>query len=354
MDSLDLDVANRERMRLRLFQFSLHDQASNWLERLPAGSISIWEYLTTRFLSQFFPSRTIDQSAGGKLHDRNTEESWALLEDLALYDNESWNDPRDFAKLVKAISLLQDVSSTSDHRLIKLKNQVQRLMEAHLAHKQPIQVNKINSSCEICSGPHDTRYCMDFPIALEQNRNPSSPKRVHFVNSIIILNKEDEAKESTKSSATEYKDHEMTVESKEEFEENTMKKRKITRNIFDVFPHYEGIRVSRMALEKSSRLMGRKAHLLEDKQILSVGVFDEIFSTWMAFGGNTCDLGSFGEETDKTTDLHQNLMKNDAYNRGDGVATIKQHRRDLSSDGVEDLTTASGHNKLKLDLEDLT
>ncbi|GJV43597.1 hypothetical protein Tco_1428133 [Tanacetum coccineum] len=36
MDSLDLDVANRERTRLRLFQFSLHDQASNWLERLPA------------------------------------------------------------------------------------------------------------------------------------------------------------------------------------------------------------------------------------------------------------------------------------------------------------------------------
>ncbi|GJX24261.1 reverse transcriptase domain-containing protein [Tanacetum coccineum] len=36
-----------------------------------------------------------------------------------------------------------------------------------------------------------------------------------------------------------------------------------------------------------------KAHFLEDKQILSVGVFDEGFSTWMAFGGNTRDLGSF-------------------------------------------------------------
>ncbi|GKA49562.1 zinc finger, CCHC-type containing protein [Tanacetum coccineum] len=55
MDSLDLDVANRERMRLRLFQFSLRDQARNWLERLPAGSISTWEDLTTRFLAQFFP-----------------------------------------------------------------------------------------------------------------------------------------------------------------------------------------------------------------------------------------------------------------------------------------------------------
>ncbi|GKG01762.1 hypothetical protein Tco_0306467, partial [Tanacetum coccineum] len=81
--------------------------------------------------------RTIDQSAGGKLRDRNAKESWALLEDLALYDNESWNDPRDFAKSVKAIALPQDVLSTSNRRLIELENQVQRLMEAYLAPTQP-------------------------------------------------------------------------------------------------------------------------------------------------------------------------------------------------------------------------
>ncbi|GJY62485.1 hypothetical protein Tco_0463142, partial [Tanacetum coccineum] len=110
------------------------------------GSISTWEDLTTRFLAQLFPPgrtaklrndiliRTIDQSASGKLRDRNAKESWALLEDLALYDNESWNDQRDFAKPVKAISLPQDVP-----------------------------INKITSLCEICSGPHDTQYCMENP-----------------------------------------------------------------------------------------------------------------------------------------------------------------------------------------------
>ncbi|GJT75238.1 hypothetical protein Tco_1041963 [Tanacetum coccineum] len=117
--------------------------------------------------------RTIDQSAGGKLHDRNAKESWALLEDLALYDNESWNDPRDCAKLVKEISLPQDVPSISDRRLIKLKNQFQRLMEAHLAPIQPTQ--------------------------------------------------EDKAKEegNVMASTTEYEDYKMTIESKEEFEEET-------------------------------------------------------------------------------------------------------------------------------------
>ncbi|GJW32489.1 zinc finger, CCHC-type containing protein [Tanacetum coccineum] len=60
MDSFDLDGKNKERTRLHLFQFSLRDQASNWLERLPAGFITTWEDLTTHFLAQFFPpGRTV-------------------------------------------------------------------------------------------------------------------------------------------------------------------------------------------------------------------------------------------------------------------------------------------------------
>nr|GEV92272.1 MAK10-like protein [Tanacetum cinerariifolium] len=68
---------------------------------------------------------------------------------------------RDFAKPVKAISFPQNLLSTFDCRLIELKNQVQCLMKAHLAPKQPVQVNKITSPCEICSGPHDTQYYME-------------------------------------------------------------------------------------------------------------------------------------------------------------------------------------------------
>ncbi|GKC52302.1 hypothetical protein Tco_1075047 [Tanacetum coccineum] len=89
---------------------------------------------------------------------------------------------------------------------------------------------------------------------------------------------------------------------------------------------------------------GRKAHLLKDKQIPSVG-------TWMTFGGNTRNLGSFGEETDKITDLHQIHEEVLFTERGDGVAGIKRRRRDLSSDGVRDLATTSGRGRLKEDLE---
>ncbi|GKC63754.1 MAK10-like protein [Tanacetum coccineum] len=125
-----------------------------WLQ-VPHHGIDLWLQVQI-FYNHVNPvtRRTIDQSAGGKLCDRNVEESWALLEDLALYDNENWNDPRDFTNPVKAITLHQDIPSTSDCRLIELKNQVQCLMEAHLAPMQPTQVNKIATSCEIYSGPH--------------------------------------------------------------------------------------------------------------------------------------------------------------------------------------------------------
>ncbi|GJS62360.1 hypothetical protein Tco_0657144 [Tanacetum coccineum] len=69
----------------------------------------------------------------------------------------------DFAKPVKAISLPQDDPSTSDDRLIELEDQVQHLMEAYLGLTQPTQVNKITFLCDICSGPHDTQYCMENP-----------------------------------------------------------------------------------------------------------------------------------------------------------------------------------------------
>ncbi|GJS40499.1 hypothetical protein Tco_0565542 [Tanacetum coccineum] len=36
-------------------------------------------------------------------------------------------------------------------------------MEAHLAPKPSVQVNKITSSCEICGGPHGTQICMENP-----------------------------------------------------------------------------------------------------------------------------------------------------------------------------------------------
>ncbi|GJR44363.1 hypothetical protein Tco_1312466 [Tanacetum coccineum] len=96
------------------------------------------------------------------------------------------------------------------------------------------------------------------------------------------------------------------------------------------------------------------ANAVIDCRMDKITVGEGITSTWMTFGGNTRDLGSFGEETDKITDLHQIHEEVLFTERGDGVACIKRRRRDLSNDGVRDLATASRRGRLKEDLESST
>nr|GEV40118.1 zinc finger, CCHC-type [Tanacetum cinerariifolium] len=87
VDSLDLDGKYKERMRLCLFQFSLRDQASNWLEHLPAGSITTWEDLTTQFLAQLFPPGRTAKLRNDILmfqqhHGESLSEAWTRFKDL--------------------------------------------------------------------------------------------------------------------------------------------------------------------------------------------------------------------------------------------------------------------------------
>ncbi|GJU56058.1 hypothetical protein Tco_1229772 [Tanacetum coccineum] len=91
------------------------------------------------------------------------------------------------------IALPQDVPSTSDRHLIELENQVQRLMEAHLAPTQPTQVNKITTLCEICmedpehafveyaSSYIDEAGGAFFPYFHHQGQDGVGLKRYHIV-----------------------------------------------------------------------------------------------------------------------------------------------------------------------------
>ncbi|GJU76937.1 hypothetical protein Tco_1274007 [Tanacetum coccineum] len=81
MDSLDLDGENRERRRLHLFQFSLRDQASNWLELQ-----IFYDHVDNTI------QISIDYAIGGKLRKLRPDKAWAAIERLAQYENEGWND----------------------------------------------------------------------------------------------------------------------------------------------------------------------------------------------------------------------------------------------------------------------
>ncbi|GJZ27836.1 hypothetical protein Tco_0572483 [Tanacetum coccineum] len=356
---------------------------------------------------------------------------------------------RPVAEPVKAIALPQDVPSTSDRRLIEFENQVQRLMEAHLAPTQPTQVNKITTSCEICSGPHDTQYCMEDPeqafveyassrtdvaggalpsdTFFTPNEDPQCPAHTHGsyqhyrdtspsnkmtlgwhgelfayidvdlpMNScpwpiIITLIKKEGMSISGRNDLPRIRigmghARKFLIKNEEEIFTDAgdgvriypdgvaspaiktydyiitlilslLLSLYLMRRSLEVLRKFHWIilggRFNQLSHVSSPLLSKRweyKAHLLKDKQIPSV----EVFSTWMTFGGNIRNLGSFGEETYEITDLHQILKEVLLIEHGDGVASIKQCRRDLFSDSVWNLETASGRVRLKENLESST
>ncbi|GJR56995.1 hypothetical protein Tco_1499157 [Tanacetum coccineum] len=60
------------------------------LQKFPHHGIDLWLQVQIFYDHvNLATRRTIDHLDGGKLRDKNTEESWALIEDLTLYDNES-------------------------------------------------------------------------------------------------------------------------------------------------------------------------------------------------------------------------------------------------------------------------
>ncbi|GJT18250.1 hypothetical protein Tco_0876956 [Tanacetum coccineum] len=177
-------------------------------ERTSNISISSWGEILHPFLAQFFPPKRTAKLCNDILMFQHIKESLFLKHGLIsrTYSKKSFIMASTFGSKYKsfmivsilsqdepsinrpvAISLPQDVSRTSDRRLIELENQVQRLMEAHLDPKQSV-VNKITSSCKICSDPHDTQYCMENPEQAFVDYVSSRTKEVggNSINAITI------------------------------------------------------------------------------------------------------------------------------------------------------------------------
>ncbi|GKC76678.1 hypothetical protein Tco_1127452 [Tanacetum coccineum] len=72
------------------------------LHKVPHHGIDLWLKIQIFYDHVSFHLKCeIDHAAGGKLRDKKAKESWEIIENLALYDHEGWNDLRDFAKPVK-------------------------------------------------------------------------------------------------------------------------------------------------------------------------------------------------------------------------------------------------------------
>ncbi|GJU38946.1 hypothetical protein Tco_1191903 [Tanacetum coccineum] len=133
VDSIDLNSDIRNTTRLRLFHFSLHDQAIHWLDRLPVGSISTWDDLTTReSLSEAWTRfkdllQKVPHHACEKLRKIRPKVSWETIEYLAQYEEEKWNDPIFFEK-----GSPDYINATLEQKLECQECQVESLMKSEV------------------------------------------------------------------------------------------------------------------------------------------------------------------------------------------------------------------------------
>ncbi|KAK1430086.1 hypothetical protein QVD17_12590 [Tagetes erecta] len=205
-----LNGVTTEAIKLRLFPFSLTDQAAIWLDSLAPGTITSWTELQTKFLQKYFPPaktarlrnliyafteqpgesffetwdrfkgllnkcphhgleewrvvekfyngiseatrRLLDSTAGGNMMKTKTaDECLEMMEDLA---TSTYTEPgsRDVTAVSKGI---HTVDSS-----VALAAQVESLAKM----VKDIQV-KITSKCEICRGGHET---IDCPVGSEE------------------------------------------------------------------------------------------------------------------------------------------------------------------------------------------
>ncbi|XP_035839930.1 uncharacterized protein LOC110884417 [Helianthus annuus] len=205
-----LTGVTEEAIHLRLFPFSLIDQAAIWLDSLPQGAITTWNDLQSKFLQKHFPpaktarlrnliyafteqpgesfyetwdrfkallnkcphhgleewrvvekfyngvseatKRLLDSTAGGNMMKTKTvAECLEMIEDLA---TSTYTEPS-FGGVTAAPKGIHTVDSS-----VALASQVESLTKM----VKDIQV-KISSKCEVCRGGHET---IDFPVGYEE------------------------------------------------------------------------------------------------------------------------------------------------------------------------------------------
>ena len=76
-----------EMLRLKLFPFSLRDRAKHWLTSQPSDSITSWNDLVQKFLTNFFPPTKIAQlvqeiNTFRQLEGENLVKTWERFHEL--------------------------------------------------------------------------------------------------------------------------------------------------------------------------------------------------------------------------------------------------------------------------------
>ncbi|XP_050876716.1 uncharacterized protein LOC127080440 [Lathyrus oleraceus] len=187
--TLKIDGHTEEAKKLRMFPFTLSEDAEEWFYSFPAGSITTWEQMETTFLHEYFPASgffkkrydimNFKQKEGQSLGDSYKRfKSWWLIKHFNTIS---------IKKIIEAITAnehleLYDKCSRKHERVIDLKletNKIRiedtivvevgkKLKAMNIGTQQVAQIQPAqNVSCEICGRPHSTVYCVTTTKRIE-------------------------------------------------------------------------------------------------------------------------------------------------------------------------------------------
>nr|GEX20124.1 hypothetical protein [Tanacetum cinerariifolium] len=173
------------------------------LQKVPHHGIDRW--LQNQIFydhASFHLKCKINCDAGGKLRNKNADESWEIIENFALYDHEGWTDMKEFIKPVKAIFTPQGPSPQPQALGTTFEARVRDYMAAHTERMEHFENSIFKQREEI-----NDRMTEMFRLLKELTTSNTSEKvlireEANFpvtknINSISLVNEEEERSEKT-------------------------------------------------------------------------------------------------------------------------------------------------------------
>src|SRR3954465_2521427 len=222
---LKIEGHTEEAKKLRMFPFTLAEEAEDWFYSLPAGSITSWEEMEKAFLNEYFPASVFirkrydilnfKQKEGEPLGDAykrfkrilvacpthnmdKTEQMQVFVNglrmktkqliDTAAGGSTNFTTASGIIKIIEAIAAnehleLYDRCASKPEGIIDLKLETskirvedaisaeveKRLKAMNIGTQRVAQVQQAQPViCEICNGPHQTVCCVATPKQIEE------------------------------------------------------------------------------------------------------------------------------------------------------------------------------------------
>ena len=98
------------------------------LHKVPHHGINLWLLVLILYDHvDYHTKRTIDRAAGGRLRDKDAEESWAIIEELAADNQELWEFNHTIKAAINSISTPGGTNQISDELLANLRQKLTTL-----------------------------------------------------------------------------------------------------------------------------------------------------------------------------------------------------------------------------------